>query len=96
VKAAVVLHNFLRTRLDHYCPPNYVDVEMPNGEVVSGLWRLEAPALDGAGNRNRARASHDAWDYREQFADFFQGEGAVPWQIEMVTNTGEEYDSDFA
>lgn len=39
-KAAVVLHNYLRTHESSvYCPPGFVDGEDGSGNVVQGSWR---------------------------------------------------------
>ena len=39
-KAAIVLHNYLRTHNSPvYCPPGFVDGEDGSGNVVQGSWR---------------------------------------------------------
>lgn len=48
VMACICLQNFLKTKNDAlpvrnhlYCPPNFVDIESQNGDVVPGEWRNE-------------------------------------------------------
>ena len=39
-KAAIALHNFLRTEESStYCPPGFVDAEDGTGNAISGSWR---------------------------------------------------------
>ena len=42
-KAAVMLHNFLRsTKSSVYCPPGFTDMEDSNGNVVIGTWQKDS------------------------------------------------------
>lgn len=40
VKAIVLLHNFLKTHDDSYCPPGYVDA-YEGDDIIEGLWRQQ-------------------------------------------------------
>lgn len=91
VKAACVLHNFLRRRDGvsndrRYIAQGEVDVD-DDGRLVRGSWRQEA-AGDGLTNIGRLGANNPARgavDLREQFARFFVShEGSVPWQDAIV------------
>ncbi|XP_017470070.1 PREDICTED: uncharacterized protein LOC108361815 isoform X1 [Rhagoletis zephyria] len=42
VKAAVLLHNFVKFNDRSYCPADYVD-QYQGEEVINGLWRKEVP-----------------------------------------------------
>ena len=43
-KAAIVLHNYLRTHESlNYCPPGFVDGEDGSGNLVQGTWRENGP-----------------------------------------------------
>lgn len=47
-KAAIVLHNYLRTHESTvYCPARFVDGEDGSGNVVQGLWRQESDQASG-------------------------------------------------
>lgn len=47
-KAAIVLHNYLRTHESTvYCPAGFVDGEDGSGNVVQGLWRQESDQPSG-------------------------------------------------
>ena len=47
-KAAICLHNFLRTSESAvYCPPGYVDGEDGSGNVVLGHWRNDQEESSG-------------------------------------------------
>ncbi|XP_043220538.1 protein ALP1-like [Amphibalanus amphitrite] len=92
VKAATVLHNFLRRRDGvsnelHYINPGDVDVE-DGGHLRRGAWRAQheaAGAFGHAGQFGTNNASRDAMELRDQFASYFvSAEGAVPWQDRVV------------
>lgn len=93
VMASVCLHNFLKTENDAlptrhrlYCPPNFVDSESQNGDVVPGEWRNE----DDEGFQNLAstsahRATREAYNQRNSLANFFlTPEGELPWQYAYI------------
>ena len=46
-KAAVALHNFLRTTEATYCPPGFVDGEDGTGNVIDGTWRADNDTCTG-------------------------------------------------
>lgn len=81
IKAIICLHNLLRKRDDtnEYIPPNMVDQYDPNG---SASWRQEVgdSALQDVIVYDNHNSSRSAITIREEFCDFFTGEGAVPWQ----------------
>lgn len=83
IYAIICLHNWLRKRDDRneYISPNMVDQYSPHG-FIPGVWRkeMENSALQNIfayGNNNNTRY---AAAIREEFCDFFNGEGAIPWQ----------------
>ena len=75
-KAAVALHNFLRTyESSTYCPPGFTDSEDGSGQIVQGNWRQDVPDGDGlraigqvAGNRSSSSAAAIRECYREYFS----------------------------
>ena len=41
-KAAIALHNYLRTEQSNvYCPPGYIDAEDGVGNIIEGAWRTD-------------------------------------------------------
>jgi hypothetical protein len=67
VKAACVLHNYLRNT---GIVSNYVDVtieEMPQNQLL--------PL-----NQNNSRSASSAFLVRQKFTDYFNMVGSVPWQ----------------
>lgn len=85
VAAACALHNFILTRNSRelYAPPNFVDRETENGEIVPGEWRMEAqhePRLQ----QNTGRQNKRALDNRNELKDYFMHEGAVDFQYDHV------------
>lgn len=83
VHAIICLHNWLRKRDDqnNYIPPNMVDQYGSNG-LIPGLWRqeMENSALQDINVRGNNNNSRSAVAIRDEFCEFFTGEGAVPWQ----------------
>ena len=83
--ACLILHNFLRSESTSgkvYIPPNLIDFEDANGNIIYGAWRNEIPKdswldLEPSINRNPTR---QAKDIRDEFKRFFVNEGTVPWQ----------------
>ncbi|KAJ8667230.1 hypothetical protein QAD02_008892 [Eretmocerus hayati] len=87
IKATVCLHNWLRMSDEDYVPPDLVDREGENGEMIPGTWRQE--------NRNQVTAfenmletqqnpSRLALHTREMFCDLYNNEYALPWQYDHI------------
>ncbi|XP_041422068.1 protein ANTAGONIST OF LIKE HETEROCHROMATIN PROTEIN 1-like [Xenopus laevis] len=86
VLTCCVLHNFLRrTNGNVYMPNNMVDREdIEYCSLVYGDWRSDPNAmlqLQAGGTRN---ANVDAKTNRENYVDYFNGQGAVDWQDAMI------------
>lgn len=83
VQAIICLHNWLGRceSRNEYIPRNMVDQYGPNG-FIPGLWRqeLDNSALQDISAHDVNNSSRSAIAIREEFCDFFAGEGAVPWQ----------------
>lgn len=84
VMTVVCLHNFLRrskTSRHLYTPVGSLDVEK-EGEVTLGAWRTEEGELTSllplknVPRRNKESVA----GIRKEFAEYFKGPGAVPWQ----------------
>ena len=95
-KAVVWLHNFLMSLSENsnnnynYCPDNYVDEETAEG-IIPGEWRKDSENATGihdpthAGSNNYSK--HSAM-IRDEFKEYFNSEGAVEWQWDIVSSTG--------
>lgn len=91
-KAAIALHNFLRTNESSvYCPPGFTDGEDGAGNVLEGEWRREADSCTGierighvGGNRYGRAASEVRDTYRHYFSS---QEGELDWQYNHVRRT---------
>jgi len=90
ILAACCLHNMLRSDSvgrASYTPSGSIDVE----DVIAGTIREgdcpEMPCngvarlVNQGGNRHR----DSALDLRERWCEYFNGPGAVPWQLRLVT-----------
>lgn len=83
-KATVVLHNLIMSdqySSANYCPPDYVDKEDGNGDIIPGQWRSDPENL----NRNTKRMGSNMYKknaetIRENLTLYFCSEGAVPFQ----------------
>lgn len=86
VKAIICLHNWLRKRDEdnNYIQENMVDRHGENG-FVPGLWRDEVgnhSALQDARIHGNNLSSRAAVTIRNEFCDYFNAEGDVPWQYD--------------
>ena len=92
VKAACVLHNYLRRRDGvsndmQYIPPGDVDQDV-DGQVNPGAWRSEAQGSGLVPHRGPLASnahSRNAAEVRKRYAELFVSpRGAVPWQWSYV------------
>lgn len=84
VKAIICLHNWLRKqdKDNNYIQENMVDRNEEN-DFIPGLWRDEVEdnsAFKDARIHGNNFASRAAVTIRDEFCDYFNAEGAVPWQ----------------
>ena len=92
IKAAMVLHNHLRTEESNkYTPRDFVDSENMDGSFVPGGWRQEeagSTGVSGAGRLGTNMHTRSVAELRDNIADFFvTPQGSVSWQNHMVGNT---------
>lgn len=82
VHAACSLHNWLtKTSQRSYLPYGSVDNEdIETGEIIPGQWRHEISDLRNIERYGGRRSTDMAKKMREKFKDYFNNEGAVPWQ----------------
>lgn len=83
VLACTALHNFLRREhQSFYTPTGSIDNEnITDGMVTPGSWREDGQLLPL--ERLQRRPTAEAKDIRNQFMEYFNEEGSVPWQKRM-------------
>ncbi|GFT51223.1 protein ALP1-like [Trichonephila clavipes] len=86
VLAACSFHNFLTNKSKNtYIPEDCADREdILNGVLIEGNWRQNTNPLISC-QRISSRGSNYAKDLRDRFCNFFNSEGAVPWQDNNYT-----------
>lgn len=65
-----------------YCPPNLIDREDVDGNLLHGEWREQptSEAFTRITSLGTNTYRNDANHMREQLALYFVGEGAIPFQ----------------
>lgn len=90
VKAALALHNWLKMSSgEKYTPTGSCDTEDLNTRrIIPGSWRTQSSKANGLvklqvnlGSRNYTTL---ASNMRDEYAEYFSGHGAVPWQQNMI------------
>lgn len=86
VKACCALHNWLRKTKSNVNAPT-VDVEDTHrGGFILGDWRdVPAEGLQDLLTNSHNHSSRDARTIRDNYANYFVGEGSVDWQIRMIS-----------
>ena len=72
-----------------YCPINYIDQERQTG-IVPEEWRNEETGILGLQSLGQVGSNNyslDASLVRQGFKEYFNAEGAVNWQWELVTTS---------
>jgi len=86
VKAACALHNWIRKngKLTNFISVDIEDTEM--GRIIPGSWCNDSDysGLIDLGIPLQRNYTTDAKQKRNNFADYFIGEGAVSWQNRMI------------
>ena len=92
-KAIVALHNFLMSLNSNdnysYCPPGFVDQDNSSG-IIEGEWRTEKENILGLrdiehlGSKNYSK---NVKGTRDSFKEYFNKEGQVEWQWNIVSRT---------
>lgn len=84
VLAICVLHNFLRKRGGSYTSNSTFDKEDNNHFLQNGEWRESNNQLQGLQAQRTASVSMCTKMNREQYKDFFNNEGSVEWQDDII------------
>ena len=91
-KAAIALHNFLRTTEPSiYCPSSFTDSEDVDGNIVIGSWQEEQDSgtcLQPVHQTGSNHHSLSAANVRDYFCQYFNSpEGVVVLQYQHVRRT---------
>lgn len=87
VLAACSLHNWLRKSNDrNYWANGIVDSEnLELGTIAPGKWREITQGLTSLrADRSTNNPPKNATNLRDRYCQYFNGEGAVPWQEKMI------------
>ncbi|XP_018366720.1 PREDICTED: uncharacterized protein LOC108763518 [Trachymyrmex cornetzi] len=87
IQAIICLHNWLRLQDvedNQYVSPSMIDQDDPNG-LIPGSWRkcIENSALRDITKCGTNTSSRQARQIREEFCQYFNNEGAIPWQFDQ-------------
>lgn len=86
ITTCVYLHNYLRknkSSKDAYSPSDFFDREVEEHNI-GGTWRQETNNALRPLERMARRATRLAEENRNEFADYFCGNGAVSWQAKLA------------
>lgn len=87
VKASCALHNFL---IEHskksYAPQEcFYQESSENGNIISEGYNIQNSTMENLERRNPGNTLNTAKIIRENFMNYFNQEGTVPWQDNYVT-----------
>ncbi|XP_047998801.1 putative nuclease HARBI1 [Leguminivora glycinivorella] len=86
VKACCALHNWLCKTKSNVNAPT-VDIEdTHSGRIIPGDWRdVPSDGLQNLPTNSHNHSPREARRIRDDYADYFVGEGSVDWQIRMIS-----------
>lgn len=85
VLACCALHNFLRTKSKNYLTNSCTDSENTNDRTYRpGDWRAESFELVSVAQRNEKQRNDEGNYVRSQFMSYFNGQGSVDFQEDML------------
>lgn len=85
VRACCALHNWLRITKSPLLAGTMDFEDTENGNLVRGSWRqIPSDGLLPIPRHMYNHSSQNARQIREDFADYFIGEGSVAWQSRMI------------
>lgn len=85
VLAICALHNFLRKRDTSYTSATSFDHENPvTKEVQPGDWRKNTVEMINLGSRKKHTATTASKTNRDNYTNYFNSDGKVDWQDEML------------
>lgn len=85
VLAICALHNYLRKRSTGYITPNLIDFEDgATHDLHKGDWRNDAVQLTKLKSTGNKSSTTSAKTNRENYVEYFNADGKVHWQDEML------------
>ena len=85
VLATLVMHNLLRRVCPDYTAPGNINEEnLEEGSIIRGAWNQQPGVLIGLENSQTRNATTEAKSVRLEYMQYFNEEGAVPWQETMI------------
>lgn len=84
IKACVCLHNFLIKHSKNTYVTSIFDDEANSTSIVKEVCRPAASQLTPLGQTGTNTYSRNAREVREEFTRYFNEEGAVPWQWNII------------
>lgn len=76
------------TRRETFITPDMVDRETNDGSIIPGTWRSMVKSNNSALQNITAYSTHTysrvAANIRNKFTEYFNEEGAVPWQFVQI------------
>lgn len=85
VLAICTLHNFLIKRTTSYATPRSFDHEdLVTHELQMGEWRNSSIELTSLRTNTQKNVTINAKSNREMYKQYFNLEGKVPWQLDMI------------
>lgn len=80
VLACCAIHNWLKKTNPRYVTGDLIDYEDENHRVFPGSWRQNNSGLQNLPATNHKHSNMEAQQIRNKYRDYFNNEGAVPWQ----------------
>lgn len=79
-------NNRMQASYRTYCPSNYVDTELNNGNIIPGEWRKENTAVIQNLRPSSAHGARtEAYSQRDMLKNYFlTSEGEVTWRYAYV------------
>lgn len=87
IRTACAMHNWLRSTSDSsYFTPGLIDTDdANNSSFTPGSWREQkSDGLSKLQSLPPRRPDNNAREIRDRYCEYFNGDGAVPWQNEII------------
>lgn len=90
VLACCAIHNWLKKTNPRYVTGDIIDYEDEDHRVFPGSWRQNNNSgLQNLPETNHRHPNMEAQQIRNKYRDYFNNEGAVPWQNQIIDVSNE-------
>lgn len=89
VLACCAIHNWLKKTNPRYVMGDLIDHEDEDHRVFPGSWRPNNNGLQNLPATNHRHSNMEAQQIRNKYRDYFNNEGAVPWQNQITDVSNE-------